>query len=145
MRDRLVLVSLTVCSLFAVLCFCRTGSWRSVYTLNTSSGGSADVKGTVKLGVHYFEDGNVQLHTNVEHQGKVSLAVSRDASHTTAAGSAAQAIEAPWLSLILRPLLLFVLRVQSPEATASELRKQIESFETGFQVGPRCFAQIRRA
>jgi hypothetical protein len=42
-----------------------------VYTLT-----NGDVKGFVKIGVHYFEDGNVQLHTNVEHQGKVSTAVS---------------------------------------------------------------------
>lgn len=44
-----------------------TGSWRSVFTL---SGG--ELKGTVKLGVHYFEDGNVQLHTSVEHSAKIA-------------------------------------------------------------------------
>jgi capping protein alpha len=38
-----------------------------VYTLN-----SGDLKGFCKIGVHYFEDGNVQLHTNVEHAGKVT-------------------------------------------------------------------------
>jgi len=44
-----------------------TGSWRAVY--NVSKDGQ--VKGAVKLGVHYFEEGNVQLHTNIEHKGKV--------------------------------------------------------------------------
>jgi capping protein alpha len=67
-----------------------TGSWRSVYTLS-----NGDLKGFVKIGVHYFEDGNVQLHTNVEHAAKVSNA--------------------------------------SPDATASEVRKAIETFETSYQ------------
>jgi capping protein alpha len=69
-----------------------TGSWRSVYTVSASG----DVKGTVKCVVHYFEDGNVQLHTNVEHAGKVNVG-------------------------------------GSPDATAQELRKLVEGFETGFQ------------
>jgi capping protein alpha len=49
--------------------FRRTGSWRSVYTVSSSG----EVKGFVKCVVHYFEDGNVQLHTNVEHSGNVSM------------------------------------------------------------------------
>lgn len=67
-----------------------TGSWRSVYTL---TGG--EVKGFVKIGVHYFEDGNVQLHTNIEHSASVTTS--------------------------------------SPESTAAELRKAVESFETTYQ------------
>jgi len=52
-----------------------TGSWRSVYTVSSSG----EVKGTVKCVVHYFEDGNVQLHSNVEHSGKVNTGASADA------------------------------------------------------------------
>jgi len=39
-----------------------TGSWRAVYTLNVLQP-STELKGSVKIDVHYFEDGNVQLHT----------------------------------------------------------------------------------
>jgi len=46
-----------------------------VYTVSSSG----DVKGFVKIGVHYFEDGNVQLHTNVEHAAKVTTSVSQRA------------------------------------------------------------------
>lgn len=40
-----------------------TGSWRSTYTLTLSGGSSAELKGSVTVAVHYFEDGNVQLHS----------------------------------------------------------------------------------
>ena len=40
-----------------------TGSWRSSYTL-TLAGSSSELKGTVTVAVHYFEDGNVQLHSS---------------------------------------------------------------------------------
>ena len=40
-----------------------TGSWRSSYTL-TLNGSSSELKGTVTVAVHYFEDGNVQLHSS---------------------------------------------------------------------------------
>ena len=43
-----------------------TGSWRSSYTLTLAAGGgsSSELKGTVTVAVHYFEDGNVQLHSS---------------------------------------------------------------------------------
>uniref|UniRef100_V5HP29 F-actin-capping protein subunit alpha n=1 Tax=Ixodes ricinus TaxID=34613 RepID=V5HP29_IXORI len=38
------------------------GRWRSVWTVNFPTGASStDVKGLVKVQVHYYEDGNVQL------------------------------------------------------------------------------------
>jgi len=40
-----------------------TGGWRAVYQLNVSSTGSTDLSADIKVNVHYFEDGNVQLHT----------------------------------------------------------------------------------
>lgn len=39
-----------------------SGGWRSTFTLNVSTKGKTDMTGGSKLNVHYFEDGNVQLH-----------------------------------------------------------------------------------
>lgn len=43
-----------------------TGSWRSSYSLSISTPGPTELKGSVKVAVHYFEDGNVQLHSTSE-------------------------------------------------------------------------------
>jgi capping protein alpha len=59
-----------------------TGGWRAVYQLNVSSQGSADMKADIKVGVHYFEDGNVQLHS--KFPSKVSVPVG-DEKKTAAA------------------------------------------------------------
>jgi len=40
------------------------GRWRSVWTVQIS-GGKANVEGTIRLQVHYYEDGNVQLNTSI--------------------------------------------------------------------------------
>ncbi|KAJ3041058.1 F-actin-capping protein [Rhizophlyctis rosea] len=37
------------------------GRWRSIWKVTSGSG---EVKGTVRLNVHYYEDGNVQLNAN---------------------------------------------------------------------------------
>jgi capping protein alpha len=39
-----------------------SGGWRSTFTLNVKDKGKTDMSGGSKLNVHYFEDGNVQLH-----------------------------------------------------------------------------------
>ena len=39
----------------------RNGRWRSVYTFDPSSG---SLEGSIKVDVHYYEDGNVRLLTN---------------------------------------------------------------------------------
>ncbi|KAJ3130377.1 Mismatch repair endonuclease pms2 [Nowakowskiella sp. JEL0407] len=44
------------------------GRWRSLYTVKL---GSVDIVGTVKLQIHYYEDGNVQLNYNKEIKGKL--------------------------------------------------------------------------
>lgn len=50
------------------------GRWRSIWTVNFPVGASsADVKGLVKVQVHYYEDGNVQLVSSKEI--KTSLAI----------------------------------------------------------------------
>ena len=39
----------------------RSGRWRSLYILNPSS---SSISGSIKVDVHYFEDGNVRMTTN---------------------------------------------------------------------------------
>lgn len=39
----------------------RNGRWRSLYIFDPSSG---ELEGSVKVDVHYYEDGNVRLLTN---------------------------------------------------------------------------------
>ncbi|KAJ3059432.1 F-actin-capping protein, partial [Quaeritorhiza haematococci] len=45
------------------------GRWRSTWTVNPSTG---HLKGTAKVHVHYYEDGNVQLNSSKEFVGSVS-------------------------------------------------------------------------
>jgi capping protein alpha len=50
-----------------------TGGFKSVYTLNVSNGASAEMKGNLKINVHYFENGNVQLHTDDATTHSISI------------------------------------------------------------------------
>jgi len=50
-----------------------SGGWRSVYTVNVNKKGQAELKGNVKVNVHYFEDGNVQLHTNIDKTASINV------------------------------------------------------------------------
>ena len=43
--------------------FCRNGRWRSTYTYTPST---STLTGTIKVDVHYYEDGNVRLLTKKE-------------------------------------------------------------------------------
>ncbi|KAJ2652703.1 F-actin-capping protein subunit alpha [Coemansia sp. RSA 1250] len=45
------------------------GSWRSVWSFDASSG---QLNGSVKVKVHYFEDGNVQLDTQTDFSADIS-------------------------------------------------------------------------
>uniref|UniRef100_A0A0E0LJP5 F-actin-capping protein subunit alpha n=1 Tax=Oryza punctata TaxID=4537 RepID=A0A0E0LJP5_ORYPU len=43
------------------------GSWRSIWTLEFSDGLQfVEIKGKIQVGAHYFEEGNVQLDTNID-------------------------------------------------------------------------------
>jgi len=50
-----------------------SGGWRSVYTVSVKAKGAAEIKGNIKINVHYFEDGNVQLHANIDKSGTVNV------------------------------------------------------------------------
>jgi capping protein alpha len=50
-----------------------TGGWKSQYSIDTSSKKTATLKGNVKVNVHYFEDGNVQLHTNLDKSSDITV------------------------------------------------------------------------
>jgi len=58
------------------------GRWRSVWAVPTKPG-KAKIEGRIRLQVHYYEDGNVQLHTDT------SKAASVDIASDPAAGAAA--------------------------------------------------------
>jgi capping protein alpha len=45
------------------------GRWRAVWTYDTQSG---ELKGTTKVTVHYYEDGNVQLNADKEFQASIT-------------------------------------------------------------------------
>lgn len=42
----------------------RTGRWRSSYVLDITDASSPVLTGTIRLNVHFFEQGNVQLSTS---------------------------------------------------------------------------------
>lgn len=50
------------------------GRWRSVWTVSFStSSGAAELKGSLKVQVHYYEDGNVQLVSSKEVKESLSI------------------------------------------------------------------------
>jgi len=68
-----------------------TGGWRSCYQLSVASEASVDVKSDVKINVHYFEDGNVQLHT--KYPAKISVKVADEKSTAAALIKAIKQLE----------------------------------------------------
>lgn len=55
-----------------------SGGWRSVYSVNVAKSGTKDLKGIIKLNVHYFEDGNVQLTTELKRTASVKVSSPED-------------------------------------------------------------------
>ena len=53
----------------------RNGRWRSVWTIR-EEGGQAEITGILKVQVHYYEDGNVQLVSSKEIKDTISKSVS---------------------------------------------------------------------
>lgn len=50
-----------------------TGGWNSTFTFNAASAGETELGGDVKIHVHYFEDGNVQLHSAINKKHKITV------------------------------------------------------------------------
>jgi len=50
------------------------GRWRSVWSVAVQPGKSATVTGTLRVNVHYYEDGNVQLNTSAQKKKAVTAA-----------------------------------------------------------------------
>jgi len=63
------------------------GSWRSVYTVDVKDKGTTKLTGNTKVMVHYFEDGNVQLHCEINNEESIN--VTDEASSTADAISKA--------------------------------------------------------
>eukprot|EP00164_Ancoracysta_twista_P000888 GFYU01001169.1.p1 GENE.GFYU01001169.1~~GFYU01001169.1.p1 ORF type:complete len:288 (+),score=72.50 GFYU01001169.1:123-986(+) len=61
-------VTIAVSALRANLYNFWSGRWRSRWVV-TIDGESAKVEGTLRVNVHYFEDGNVQLNSSVDRTG----------------------------------------------------------------------------
>lgn len=71
-----------------------SGSWRSVWSVPVPSGGaSVQLTGDVKIVVHYFEDGNVQLHQKKAVSTPVAAAAATPAAFATAVAAALSAAE----------------------------------------------------
>jgi len=68
-----------------------TGGMRSFFQLDVSKAGQVDMTGNIKMNVHYFEDGNVQLHTDINKSLKVQ--VSDPASTAKSVAAAIDKIE----------------------------------------------------
>jgi capping protein alpha len=60
------------------------GRWRTVWTVQFKPGGQAKLDGSIKIQVHYYEDGNVQLTANYNKKLNVNT--------TTSAKSTAEAL-----------------------------------------------------
>eukprot|EP00808_Paulinella_micropora_P012250 g17493.t1 len=61
-----------------------TGGWRSTYQFSAKPG-EQDVNADVRVNVHYFEDGNVQLHTNFPSTTKVKVGDAKETAATVVA------------------------------------------------------------
>lgn len=68
-----------------------TGGWGAVFSFNPSTPGDTEMVGNVKVHVHYFEDGNVQLHTAIEK--KITIKVSDPAGTGKSVAKAVEQIE----------------------------------------------------
>jgi len=47
------------------------GRWRGVWTATFSSGGECDLNCNIRINVHYYEEGNVQLNSSINKNKKV--------------------------------------------------------------------------
>jgi len=50
-----------------------TGGWQSEWTFNVSDKKTTPMEGRIRLNVHYYEDGNVQLNSTFSEKGEVDV------------------------------------------------------------------------
>lgn len=50
-----------------------TGGWQSEWTTNISKNGKVALEGRIRLNVHYYEDGNVQLDSNFNEKAEIQV------------------------------------------------------------------------
>lgn len=50
-----------------------TGGWQSEWTTNISKHGKVALTGRIRLNVHYYEDGNVQLNSSFNEKAEISI------------------------------------------------------------------------
>merc|ERR1712013_840319 len=51
-----------------------TGGWQSEWTLSVAKTGKTKLEGRIRINVHYFEEGNVQLNSTFNEQAEVDVA-----------------------------------------------------------------------
>lgn len=59
-----------------------TGGWQSEWTFNVSEKKNTKLEGRIRLNVHYYEDGNVQLNSTFNENGEVDVG-DKEATATT--------------------------------------------------------------
>jgi len=50
-----------------------TGGWNGIFSFSVNKPGDTELVGNIKIHVHYFEDGNVQLHAAIEKKIAVTI------------------------------------------------------------------------
>jgi len=50
-----------------------TGGWQSEWTTNIDKNGKVSLEGRIRLNVHYYEDGNVQLNSNFSEKAELNV------------------------------------------------------------------------
>jgi len=50
-----------------------TGGWQSEWSTNIAKNGKASLEGRIRLNVHYYEDGNVQLNSNFDEKAEINV------------------------------------------------------------------------
>jgi len=50
-----------------------TGGWQSEWTTNIQKNGKQSLEGRIRLNVHYYEDGNVQLNSQFDEKAEINV------------------------------------------------------------------------
>ena len=111
-----------------VLIFSRNGRWRSVWTIR-EDGGQVEVTGILKVQVHYYEDGNVQLVSSKEIKETITKSVGIVA--VVSWNALLLLYESGVILLAINSITNIIL--QSDEQLAKDLVSKMEKSETDYQ------------